>query len=113
MRRGTKPLARFADAYGLFPDVVVRYLKMFEVQVESGSFVKREYVQLNEPASNGATYHLHVIMFALPREDWRFDAMIDLLGKKPWTEIEEREEGRLLGYEDWQNDVWIARRFHP
>jgi hypothetical protein len=50
------------------------------------------------------------ILYALPSEVWRIDKMIRLrtnLGM--WTEAHERQEGSLLGYEDWQNDIWIPR----
>jgi hypothetical protein len=103
MLRGVKPLAEFADAYGRFPDAVVRYLQMFDRHVVLGRFVRRDYVDLKHSTA------IHVILFATPAEEWRIDAMLDLrqhLGD--WNIERERTQGTLLGYTDRQNDAWIA-----
>lgn len=44
MLKGTKPLAKFADGEGRFPDVVLRYFRMFDRHVESGRFVRRDEI---------------------------------------------------------------------
>ncbi len=49
----------------------------------------------------------HWIYYTLPGEEWRVDAMVALRWRPgPWSAEREREQGELLGYEDWQNDVW-------
>ncbi|MBA15169.1 MAG: hypothetical protein CMN73_02300 [Sphingomonas sp.] len=104
MLAGRKPLAMFADAEGRFPDVIVRYMRLFDRQVASGQLVRHD--QLDPPA-DGQSYVLHRIMFALPDQRWRIDAMIELKASREWTPAHERREGELLGYEDWMNDIWI------
>jgi len=107
MLRGEKPLAVFVDGYDNFPTVVERYLRLFDRRVAAGQFVKREYVvpERKRPAVLG----WHTILYALPEEEWRIDAMIDLRLSGEWSPAHEREEGRLLGYEEWQNDAWLSR----
>lgn len=105
MLRGIKPLAKFVDGEGSFPDVVLRYLRMFDRHVESGRFVRRD--ELIEHEKMG---RLHYIYFALPGEEWRIQAMIDLMARLgKWSLEREREEGELLGYTPEQNDIWIGR----
>jgi hypothetical protein len=106
MLRGEKPLARFTDGFGHFPEVVERYLRLFDRQVEAGRLVKREYVV---PDRSGQVLGWHTIIFALPDEEWRIDPMIELWLSEGWSDEKEREEGRLLGYEEWQNDFWVKR----
>ena len=56
MLGGSKPLAVFSDAYGQFPDVVLRYLRIFDRYVARGAFVKRDYVELRgKPPKTSAT----------------------------------------------------------
>jgi hypothetical protein len=107
MIRGEKPLAVFCDGYDDFPDVVLRYLRMFDRHVAAGRFVKREYVvpERSHPKVRG----WHTILYALPDEDWRIDEMIALRFNQEWSREAEREEGRLLGYSDWQTEVWMSR----
>jgi hypothetical protein len=106
MLRGEKPLSVFSDAYGHFPEAVLRYLRMFDAHVSKGAFVKREYVSLDRGNRPGP----HVFCYALPDQEWRIDAMIELRTKlESWNSECERMQGTLLGYSDWQNDWWIER----
>jgi hypothetical protein len=106
MLRGEKPLSVFSDAYGHFPEAVLRYLRMFDAHVDRGIFLKREYVSLESGNRPGT----HVICYALPGQEWRIDAIIELRKKlEAWNSELERTEGSLLGYSDWQNDWWIER----
>jgi hypothetical protein len=108
MLRGEKPLAVFSDAYGEFPEAVSRYLRRFDKHVEDGRLAKREYVEIEQSAST----RCHVILFAIPGQAWRIDAMLDLRQHlSAWTAEHERMEGELLGYAGWQNDIWLSRRF--
>lgn len=111
MLRGEKPLAVFSDGLDHFPEVVLRYLRLFDRHVASGSFVKREYVV---PDTSGRARGWHTILFARAEETWRIDAMIELrlsgmFPGGPWTGAHERCEGELLGYADWQNDYHMRR----
>ena len=109
MLRGEKPLAVFTDGYCWFHPVTLRYLRLFDRHVETGRFVRRDYVVPDR--SRGP--HLlgwHTILYALDSEEWRIDAMIALLLSETWSDTHEREEGRLLGYAEWQCDAYMARR---
>lgn len=107
MLRGEKPLAVFSEVDGLFVWVVPRYLRMFDRHVEAGRFVRRKHrkpVMIDGKPRTSVT-----VLYALPHDAWRIDAMIELRGRLgPWTEAHERREGSLLGYTDAQNDAWIA-----
>lgn len=101
MLRGAKPLAKFVDHQGHFPDVVLRYIRMFDRHVDAGRLVRRDEIFQSERG------HIHYIYFALPGEEWRIQAMIDLFKSPgPWSREKEREEGSLLGYTDEQNELW-------
>lgn len=111
MLRREKPLAVFCDGMGYFPEVVLRYLRLFDRHVAAGRFVKREYVV---PDTSGRVRGWHTILFARAEEAWRIEAMIELRLSGmwpggPWTPAHERREGELLGYADWQNDYHMIR----
>jgi hypothetical protein len=111
MLAGTKPLAAFYENYPRPHDVPVIPEKEFEPYVKSGRFVKREILEKpgpNSPLINGQRIGLRRVIYATPAEQWRIDAYLNLwetAKRTGWTEQLEREEGTLLGYEDWQNDV--------
>lgn len=53
-----------------------------------------------------------MVLYAIPDEEWRIDRMIELkeaMFERRWTREDERLEGCLLGYEEWQNDWWLSR----
>jgi hypothetical protein len=104
MLAGKKPLAMFVDGKDCFPEVVCRYLRLFERQVSVGRLVKRDHFE-HRRHRYGQIYH-H-IYFALPGEEWRIDAMIELKSQPIWSQEFERREGELLGYEDWMNDHFL------
>jgi len=110
MLKGTKPLAAFSDVYGGFPDVVDRYLAMFDRHVDTGRFVKTAFVVLNMQGTV-RSYNVHHILYALESEEWRLAEMLALKLEmlSGWSAEQERREGRLLGYEEWQNDIWIEK----
>ena len=108
MLKGVKPLACFSDWYDHRSEVLERYLRLFDHHAQSGVFVRREYVAWHR---RGGWRGAHVFLYALPHEEWRIDAMIELRSNlSAWTAVHERREGHLLGYEEWQNDLWIASR---
>jgi hypothetical protein len=92
----------FVEEYDRTPEVLYRYLRMFDRHAASGRFVRREH------ASTGRGFRY--IFYALPAEEWRVERMIRLKESDSWSADHEREEGRLLGYEEWMNDIWLDRR---
>ena len=108
MLRGVKPLSSFGSVPGADPDCIVRYLRMFDRHVELGRFVKRVQTTIISAPKSPYT-HIDHIYYALPGEEWRVDAMLELL-RRPggWSDDREREFGSLLGYGDWQNDFWLS-----
>lgn len=109
MLRGEKPLAVFSHVEDSFPVALLRYLRMFDRHVEMGRLVKREHrmpVEIREERHASLA-----ILYALPTDTWRIDAMISLRrDMSEWTDEHERREGTLLGYTEKQNDLWIASR---
>ena len=106
MLSGAKPLAVFNDDHDHFAELVLRYLARFDRYVDAGRLEKREYVELDHGG------RIHVILYCLPGESWRIDAMIELRQRlSSWSAEAERMEGTLLGYEHWQNDIWMETRF--
>ena len=105
MLRGVKPLARFSDGEGYFPDSVQRYLRLFDRHEANGRLVRRDELV---DVDHMKFARIHHIYFALPGEEWRIQAMIDLLAQPgKWSLKCERTEGELLGYTKEQNDFWI------
>lgn len=59
---------------------------------------------------------MRIVMYALPHQEWRINAMIllmDTVAKAGWSEGFERMQGSLLGYEDWENDIFIEKICQP
>ena len=111
MLRGTKPLAVFSEVDGAFVEPLARYLRLFGRHVEAGRLLRKLHIERCHTAGLDGR-ELHVVLFALPAERWRIEAMIDLRRRLcAWTADDERTEGSLLGYSDWQNDLWLAKRF--
>ena len=75
MLRGDKPLSVFAYAQNQFPPTVVRYLRMFDRHWAKNRLVRDEDVR---PPELGLNYSLHTIYYALPGEEWRIAAMMEL-----------------------------------
>jgi hypothetical protein len=114
MLEGRKPLAVFSGSYPSewFEELIAR----FEPYVAEGRFVRRI---IDEPfpkprMSEGERIDgVRRVYIALPDEQWRIDAYIQLFddpGAGGWDEARERRQGRLLGYEEWQCDWWGAHR---
>lgn len=103
MLAGKKPLAMFVDGEGRFPDVVLRYLRLFDRHIALGRLVRRDHF-----SRVNSSYVSHRVLFALPSEAWRIDAMIQLKESQQWSREQERREGELLGYDNWMNDHWLS-----
>lgn len=106
MLAGKKPLATFFDAEGYWSELLQRYIRMFDRHIGNGTLIRRDHF-IYPTINDKRTWHR--ILFALPAEEWRIDAMIDLLSDDTWSPAHERREGELLGYEDWMNDFHLAR----
>lgn len=104
MLDGRKPLAVFSEIYPSNVDFEIIPESYFLPYVESGLFVKREYVGGLEATK------VRYVLYAKFSEAWRIDAYILLRltsEKVGWNQGFERMEGALLGYEEWQNDAYI------
>ena len=117
MLEGKKPLAYFSGQYPPNPEVEEIPERLFDPHVEDGRFVKREYVMFADncgPSLRSNGLCMRIVMYALPEQEWRIDAMLLVLetaAKCGWSEGFERMQGSLLGYENWQNDIYIERIF--
>lgn len=106
MLRGIKPLAYFMDVVGREPDICIRYWRMFDRHVALGRLTRREVIE-----TPVGLPECRKLFYALPGHEWRIDAMLALLTETgAWSDDQERRFGELLGYEDWQNDYWLAHR---
>ena len=86
MLAGSKPLAYFTGQYPPAPDVEEIPERLFDPFVEKGRFVKREYVMLAGycgPALQRAGLRMRIVMYALPHQEWRIDAMTLLMTARP------------------------------
>ena len=107
MLRNEKPLAVFSDGHDAFHEAVLRHLRLFDRHVADGTILRLDYVELAK--GKGGRRDVHVVMFALPNEAWRFEAMIVLRTQLSGRSLDhERREGALLGYTDRQNDLYAA-----
>jgi hypothetical protein len=117
MLRGIKPPAVFVDEHPSPHGLHVIPEPEFEPHVAAGRIVKREEVvppTKGAPVVRGQRIGMRRVLYALPDEAWRIDACFLLwrtAEKSGWNEGFERMEGSLLEYEDWQNDVYIERRY--
>jgi hypothetical protein len=108
MLRGIKPLAYFMDVVGREPDICIRYWRMFDRHVAAGRLIRREMI---EGLPDLPRLQYRRLFYALPRHEWRIDAMLMLLDEPgAWSDDRERRFGELLGYEEWQNDYWLTHR---
>src|SRR6266404_6266435 len=117
MLAGTKPLAAFVDDDPSLHGAYVIPEREFEPHVASGRIIKRE--QLVPPSADAPVVHGQRIggrrvLYGLPGQQWRIDAYLllyETAEKSGWNEDLERMEGTLLGYEGWQNELNIERKF--
>jgi hypothetical protein len=71
-------------------------------------------VPAGAPATLGgqATGTWRIVLYASKGHEWRINAYIllyQIAAKAGWSEGFERMQGSLLGYEEWQNDVFIEK----
>jgi hypothetical protein len=99
MLKEEKPFAAFSvavadsDVEGIIPE------NYFEPHVREGTIVKKEHIRKGE---SKMPHPIRNVLYALPGEEWRFNAHIalwDLAAVYGWNEGFEKIEGYLLGYE--------------
>jgi hypothetical protein len=109
MLKREKPLSVFSERLPSNPEFELIPERFFAPYVEAGLFHNAECVILDARGSEN-----RFVFYAARGEEWRINAYI-LLKKTAilsgWSEGFERMEGSLLGYEDWQNDVYIKQVF--
>lgn len=113
MLEGRKPLAHFTGEAG--SPWLAEIQDRFSPHMQAGTLLymaaerERTYYMAHD---NKVTFRSTHLLYALPGEEWRFDALLRLVdglhAGEPWTEAEEREQGTLLGYSAEQCDWWIA-----
>jgi hypothetical protein len=109
---GRKQLAHFSEAYppGLHFDE-----EKFDRYVAEGALHKEVVVEPFEPPhhrKDGRVFEgLRTVYYTRKGEEWRIPAkklIWDAAAKSVWSDDFERLQGMAFGYEDWQNDWWIA-----
>jgi len=111
---GRKQLARMSDAYP--PDHHLGEEK-FDRYVAQGVLHKEVVVEPFERPSRGKDGQVfegqRTVYYTRKGEEWRIKAsklIWDAATKSAWNEDFERMQGMLFGYEEWQNDWWLADR---
>lgn len=102
MLDGRKPFAVFSDVEN--SEIIERIRAYFQPHVGSSAIIERV-----ETVTNSKIGLVH-ISYALPGEEWRFDAYTELMSEGHWTDESEYRLGRLLGYTKEQCQWWIAQR---
>jgi hypothetical protein len=113
MLDGRKPFAFFVEEY---PPERHSSEDYFDPHVANGLLYKHVEVQAFGKPIRGVDGQIfegvRSVCYALRGEEWRVSAwrLIRAAAQKSgWNENFERPEGMLLGYDDWQNDWWIAQ----
>ena len=113
MLEGRKPMAVFSDVSSA--DWLEEIMTLFAPHVREGGLCLRvSDAPARHPPPSGPMSQVIIrhVFYALPGEEWRIDAYLDLWRDGGWSDAHERREGELLGYENWQNDWWIQQRKH-
>jgi hypothetical protein len=113
MLEGRKPFSRFGQEYPPHRHDCEEY---FDVFVSKGVIQKHvELEPFDNPTrgKNGEVFEgVRFVYYTLKGEEWRIPAwklIRNAAEKSRWNADFERLEGMLLGYEEWQNDWWIAQ----
>ena len=111
MRNGKKPLSAFIGRIPADDGFVEIPEYLFDPYVEDGSLQKHEIREAEERPVRGIEGH-RIVLYAQTGEEWRLNAyaLVRFVGNKiGWSEPLIRLEGILLGYEEWQNDAYVAQ----
>lgn len=111
MRDGDKPLSVFIGRIPSDESFVEIPEHLFDAYVKNGLLIKREIKEMQDKPVRGIEGH-RVVLYAQKGQEWRLDAyaLVRSLGNRiGWSEPLIRLEGTLLGYQDWQNDAYIAQ----
>lgn len=111
MRAGTKPLSAFTGRIPPDDTFVEIPEHLFDTYVEEGFLRKHEIREMEDRPVRGIQGH-RIVLYAKTGEEWRLNAyaLVRSVGNKiGWSERLIRLEGTLLGYEEWQNDAYIAQ----
>jgi len=115
MLEGRKPFAAFGDAYPC--DWFEAWMALFDPFVNEGRLIRRvidcPFASPKCKPSSEMAEGMRQVYIALPGEEWRIDAYIEMRttgAVSGWTEALERREGELLGYTEWQRDWWATQR---
>ena len=118
MLAGVKPLAVFWTPHPPAPGSAEFPEKLFDYHVDTARLIKRVHLiespRRDSPDTSRAA--VRIVLYALPSEAWRIEAYLLLRHTASicgWSEGFERMEGSLLGYEDWQNELFIERIYRP
>src|SRR6266566_837253 len=111
---GRKPFARMNDAY---PPDRHHDEEKFDRYVAQGVLHKEVVVepfkQAYRPGDGRVLDGMRTVYYTRKGEEWRIPAsklIWAAAAKSSWNEDFERMEGMLFGYEEWQNDWWLADR---
>jgi len=111
---GRKPFARMNDAY---PPDRHHDEEKFDRYVAQGVLHKEVVIepfkQPYRPGDGRVLDGMRTVYYARKGEEWRIPAsklIWAAAAKSTWNEDFERMEGMLYGYEEWQNDWWLADR---
>jgi|SRR5579859_5286153 len=109
---GRKQLARFSEAY---PPNHHWNEEKFDRYVAEGTLHKEVVVEpFEQPIhlrDGKVVEGTRTVYYARKGEEWRIPAsklVWSAAAKSGWSADFERMEGMLFGYEDWQNDWWLA-----
>jgi hypothetical protein len=109
---GRKQLARLSDAY---PPNLHWNEEKFDPYVAQGALHKEVIVEPFERPhhrKDGRVLEgIRTVYYTRKSEEWRIPAsklIWDAAAKSVWSDDFERLQGMLFGYEDWQNDWWLA-----
>ncbi len=107
MLKGEKPLSVFHLEAPYENSAYQDVERFFEPHVASGQLVHRE---VTDEGCIQSLDDVRTVLYALPNEAWRIDAYLLLTNvarRSGWNEGFERMEGRLLGYTEEQNDLFM------
>lgn len=109
MLKGEKPFSVFHESLSSNSKFDVIPERFFAPYVEAGLFMTTEFI-----ISNAQGGEMRFVLYAAKGEEWRIQAYV-LLRRTVilagWNAGFTRMEGSLLGYTDWQNDIYIERAY--